>query len=239
MQHEPMQFSSLPTEIRLMIWRQAVISETLPRVHSIIRAKRDASIFISNQPVSPLLHICHESRALYLSSTKTTYIYGTYMNLDLDTLYLVDCPTPKESGRYSDGFEACKELGRNADLVGKVKRLAVKDSFWLRPNTITRSIAVDAWNMVIKGNMHALEELLVVFEDSREGEEQRGRVGFEFVGSYHTAPEGVVGERERRCDEFLHMYLGYFPAEGRWRRPVIKYMIIAGGNGEKSSPAVC
>lgn len=107
------------------------------------------------------------------------------MNLDTDTLYLSTCPDiseeeneaglqdfqngetgkKKEKRSERDGFEVCKELGKNLGLLGKVKSVAVNDAFWLRPRTVTRSIVVDAWNVLVKDGLGGgLEEVLIVFD---------------------------------------------------------------------------
>lgn len=100
-----------------------------------------------------------------------------------------------------------------------MRKLAVNDSFWLRSSQLARSVAVDTWNMVVKSKdgFVGLEELVVVFGG---GVEQEG--GWETVGWYRN---GEVGEKQRRCDDFLRVYLGYFPRENRVPAMRIRYVI--------------
>lgn len=114
--------------------------------------------------------------------------------------------------------------------MGKIKRLAVNEEFWVRPNRIERSLAVEAWNVVLKGGMVGLEELVVVFDEAKGLEsqdmedEKRRVVRFKTVGWY-TDGESEVGERQRRCDDFLRLYLGYFSVERRCAMPRISYVV--------------
>ena len=144
---------------------------------------------------------------------------------------------------YSDGFEVIKSLGRNHSLKDKVKTLAVNDTFWLRPSSVARSVAVDTWNVVVKGKLGGLEELVVVFSAGGEnlgrgvrrgvhsdgqgnGETVRG-MEFETIGWYKEgAREGEVGRIQRRCDDFLRVYLGYFPADKRKVGMRIRYVVV-------------
>lgn len=223
-------FSSLPYELRHMIYHAAISTHHEPRIHTILPSNEDSTIFKSNQPTPALLHLCHESRALYLSLTTKIFAYGTYIDFSVDTLYLADCPNPTAT---SDGFEAIKQLGRNAALAPLVKRLAVRDSFWLRPTTISRTIAIDAWNVVLKyGTMSSLEEMSIVFGDERSAKEKWGGVQWKAVGRFYGVSEEsetmerIVRGRERRIDDFFRAFLAYFPSGRRWTRPVIRYVAV-------------
>lgn len=180
-------FSSLPAELQLEIYNHAInLEKQTKRIHSVRSHPLNPETHISNQPIPALLHLNSTSRSLYLSTLNPTYLYGTYVNLDTDTLYLSTCPdisdqdneaglrafqnnkqteTGEEKQKERDGFEICKALGKNMDLLGKVKSVAVNDAFWLRPRTVTRSIVVDAWNVLVKDGLGGgLEEVLIVFD---------------------------------------------------------------------------
>lgn len=177
----PTNFSTLPTELQLLIYRYVIDDEARsPRIHALYPVSEDASVYISNQEVPVLMHLNSTTRSMYLQTIKPTYIYGTYINFQIDTLYLATCPdipfastTPsspsiahqtKIEHKDRDGFEVCKSLGKDKTLVGNVKRVAVNDSFWLRPETVTRSIVVEAWNVLVKDGLGGgLEELCIVF----------------------------------------------------------------------------
>lgn len=78
-------FPRLPLELRLRIWQLLSLDHVRPRIHVI-----DAELIqiVSNQPISPLLHVCSESREEYISLTKTQFAFETYINFDIDAVYL-------------------------------------------------------------------------------------------------------------------------------------------------------
>lgn len=92
-------FCDLPAELRLKIWEIASSYLNVPRVHC-IKELPGKNGFISNQPVSALLHVCRESRLCYFETTstkfpfKTSYIkhiefaFKTYINFEIDIIYI-------------------------------------------------------------------------------------------------------------------------------------------------------
>jgi hypothetical protein len=97
-EHEPCQlndfksFALLPAELRIKIWEMAEENALHPRIHCI---EERNSRFISNQPLSPLLHACHESRTCFLNSTETTFAFGSYVNFSRDIIYIYDANKPE------------------------------------------------------------------------------------------------------------------------------------------------
>ena len=150
-----------------------------------------------------------------------------------------------ENDETRDGFEICKDLGKIKVLQGRIKRVAVRDGFWLRPRTVTRSIVVEAWNVLVKDGLGGgLEELFIVFDapspssvseqdecDGKELVEKTKRfLEFETIGWYQKFRDDfgemmAVDERAKRCDAFLRAYLGVSTGESGWMRPVIKYVV--------------
>ncbi|CAG8954426.1 hypothetical protein HYFRA_00006053 [Hymenoscyphus fraxineus] len=89
---------NLPTELRLQIWDEFLKSErsgTHPRIHA-LKLNPRTNQFHSNQPISPLLHISHETRAFYLAHSHTSPGFSNYINFPLDTLYFLQDPNLKE-----------------------------------------------------------------------------------------------------------------------------------------------
>jgi hypothetical protein len=84
------QFSELPKELRLMIWRYVFIvlepHYMQSRTHCIEYSKRTGR-FVSNQEKSPLWLICAESRECYIEETKTEFAFGTNINFQRDIVY--------------------------------------------------------------------------------------------------------------------------------------------------------
>jgi hypothetical protein len=76
-------FSLLPLELRLKIWRFTMEPHTHPRIHCVDRKRGH---FISNQVISPLLHTCVESRAAYFEALEPTFMFQTYVNLNMDII---------------------------------------------------------------------------------------------------------------------------------------------------------
>lgn len=114
-------FTLLPVELRNQIWDHAMASHIRPRVHIIVEIN---SNFISNQPISPLLHACAESRNLV--SPHFMIAYQTYVNFDIDTIYL---PTLRphepflrflecDSTKYLQTLAISKDLCCNIPLPG-------------------------------------------------------------------------------------------------------------------------
>jgi len=80
-------FLALPLELQDQIWEHTMASDLKPRVHCVMERKSE---FVSNQSISPLLHVCARSRQLYLSKTCALPAFQTYINFELDTIYLFE-----------------------------------------------------------------------------------------------------------------------------------------------------
>jgi hypothetical protein len=86
-------FTRLPAELRVRIWEIVMEPHLLfSRIHCV---QERSSRFISNQPLSPLLHVCRESRNFYIESTQTTFAFGSYINFSRDIIYIPDSNTPQ------------------------------------------------------------------------------------------------------------------------------------------------
>ncbi|KAI9052167.1 hypothetical protein LZ554_003529 [Drepanopeziza brunnea f. sp. 'monogermtubi'] len=107
-------FQKLPIEIRFLIWELAFLSDLRPRVHRVVEFRGSV---VSNQPISPILHTCRESRALYLSRTDATYDFCTFVNFNIDTIYLTDYMIQEEKFRR---FLEC-------DSASRVQKLALRE----------------------------------------------------------------------------------------------------------------
>jgi hypothetical protein len=84
-------FLDLPTELRVAIWQLCLPP---PRIIDIRRLDLGHNSFSKKWLLSPLLHICRESRAEYTRSYKFRFCKrgnnkskGVSFNLDLDTIY--------------------------------------------------------------------------------------------------------------------------------------------------------
>src|SRR5436309_3339408 len=87
-------FSSLPSELRIKIWRCAFPG---PRVVP-VRFQRSSNQYTSNSAPPSLLHVCSESRSLFLSAyTKLIlspkYDSAVFVNFKIDTIFFdnLDC----------------------------------------------------------------------------------------------------------------------------------------------------
>ena len=79
-------FNKLPIELRVKIWAYAFTSHLEPRIHCIKEFSYSSrSAFLSNQPISPLLQVCAESRTLYISETKTVCNRISFIFPEADT----------------------------------------------------------------------------------------------------------------------------------------------------------
>ncbi|KAG4429896.1 hypothetical protein IFR05_014616 [Cadophora sp. M221] len=90
-------FPQLPAELRIEIWELALGFDQLRTVVHCVdeRGRR----FISNQPISPLLHTCYEARKVYLSHPfrkGVKFAFGSYIHFDFDTIYMIDYEDDKE-----------------------------------------------------------------------------------------------------------------------------------------------
>jgi hypothetical protein len=110
-------FAGLPTELRVRIWEIFMEHHLFPRVHCI---EERNSRFISNQPLSSLLHVCHESRICFLNGTQSTFAFGSYVNFSQDIVHIHDADSPEG---FLQRFLPCPD----ACLIQKLA--LVKDDF--------------------------------------------------------------------------------------------------------------
>jgi len=127
---KPVEFSDLPAEVRLQIWKLAI-----PKSR-ILRAKVEprptgATIFGPFSPVPTILHICHESRHLGLTIFRRWFQHildgrnDFYWNPSIDTLYLV---------LFRDGSghpRAAEILSLSVEMTPDVQHLALPLPYWL------------------------------------------------------------------------------------------------------------
>lgn len=80
--------------------------------------------FVSNQPISPILHVSSEARESYLEATKQVFVYGTYANLQTDTMYLHNVPADAwpyfRSFITSRGTSHVEKIAFDSDLCFKM-----------------------------------------------------------------------------------------------------------------------
>lgn len=117
-------FGDLPGELRLNIYELCFIPELGPKIHCIDErtskvAKRGAK-FISNQPISPFLHVCEESRAHYLFVSKACFAFETFINFSIDTIYIPDFASREEQ---FPRFLECES-------AEKIVKLAMRKDFY-------------------------------------------------------------------------------------------------------------
>ncbi|PMD29578.1 hypothetical protein L207DRAFT_520865 [Hyaloscypha variabilis F] len=153
-------FNDLPVELRLKIWGYAFASDTQPRIHciDIVNAGSDRETFISNQPVSSILHANHESRSHYFRNTDLQFAFETFLNFDTDIFYIADFADRESSFRKFLNFD---------DADGIQKLAMRKDSFCDIP--LTGHFSSKHAEMLY--NLSGWKEMFVVFEDERPWEE--------------------------------------------------------------------
>ena len=147
-------FARLPTELRVRIWEIFMEHHLLPRIHCI---EERNSRFISNQPLSPLLHVCHESRVCFLNGTQSTFAFGSYVNFSRDTMYIHDADSPEG---FLQRFLPCPD----ARLIQKLA--LVKDDFCDLP----LEGAVMHYNQKLRGWLPNWREWIIVFEHERSSD---------------------------------------------------------------------
>ncbi|PVH77071.1 hypothetical protein DL98DRAFT_424370 [Cadophora sp. DSE1049] len=151
-------FSQLPAEIRITIWELAFGLDRLSTTVHCIEERRGR--FISNQPVSPLLHTCHEARKIYLthpSRRGVTFDFGTYIDFDYDTVYLIDFEDDKD--RFWRFLES--------PSASKIQNLAMRKSLACE---IPMEGHMSEKQWLMKTDLDSWVELSVVFHDDRTPE---------------------------------------------------------------------
>jgi 2EXR family len=154
-------FDSLPTELRLRIWEFAFASHTQPRIHCVDMSKSNGDregTFISNHPISPILHTNHESRSHYLLKTQLMFAFETYINFDTDIVYIPDFADREFHFRKFLDFEDSR----------KIQRLALRKNFFCDiplPGHFSSS------HLEMMDCLWDWNQMIIIFEDERLGEE--------------------------------------------------------------------
>ncbi|CZS90217.1 uncharacterized protein RCO7_08629 [Rhynchosporium graminicola] len=159
-------FMQLPPEIRYQIWELAFgLKQQRTVVHCV---DERGGKFVSNQPISPALYVCHESRNLFLSRQNLTFAFGTYVDFNLDTIYLIDYEEKADKFRRfleSPSAHHIQKLAMRKSLVCEIPMLG--------------HMSESQWEM--KGLLKSWVELAVVFHDERDLETVWKDVGQRFI----------------------------------------------------------
>lgn len=117
-------FSSLPCELRLKIFEFSFASDLEPKVHCVnecmSKSTSRRSSFMSNQPISPLLHVCRESRAHYFFKTRAQFAFETFIRFSVDTIYIPDF--------FSREIQFPRFL--KCESVRRIQKLAMRKDFF-------------------------------------------------------------------------------------------------------------
>jgi hypothetical protein len=124
-------FGELPTEIRLKIWKIAAREPRLVNIQCQKEAYMAGTIkrfiaksFTTTNPVPPLLHACHESRAETISEYQLSFATShtpasIYINFDRDS----------QTGERCFGIPGARRAEQNSFLEYKGYRLPILCSF--------------------------------------------------------------------------------------------------------------
>lgn len=149
-------FRHLPIEIRICIYELCFTPDLMPKIHCVDERISDraqkGSRFVSNQPMSPFLHVCRESRAYYLFMSKASFAFGTYVNFSLDTIYIPDLAFREQQ---FPRFLVCPS-------AKKIERLALRKDFYC--NLPGREIMWDNYLDMLCA-LPQWRELVFVFND--------------------------------------------------------------------------
>ncbi|KAH9219546.1 hypothetical protein DL95DRAFT_457218 [Leptodontidium sp. 2 PMI_412] len=138
-------FAKLPTEVRLKIYELSDGGYKRQRIHR-INGRPDTPLeFMSNQPLSPLLHACAESRHEYLKQTESIFAFETYVNYSRDIFYFIDTNAPGDFQRLATFF--------NYEAAKPILKVALRHALYQHVN------------FLIPESMNGLEELMIVWED--------------------------------------------------------------------------
>jgi len=144
-------FLRLPIELRLKIWELALPPQNQPRIHCVNERK---SSFISNQPISPLLHVCNESRTFYLSYTQATFAFETYFSPQIDIIYIPDLANREEA--FLDFLEC--------ESASKVGRFALRNEFFCN---LPGEGHMSEKDYHMRRSMPNCSQFVLVFDDER------------------------------------------------------------------------
>jgi hypothetical protein len=144
----------LPIELRLKIWELALPSQNQPRIHCVNERK---SSFISNQAISPLLHVCNESRTFYLSYTQATFAFETYFSPKMDIIYIPDLANREEA--FLDFLEC--------ESASKVERFALRNEFFC---SLPGEGHMSERDYHMRRSMPNCSQYILVFDDERSAD---------------------------------------------------------------------
>jgi hypothetical protein len=166
-QHSPLQgsaedrgisFNNLPTELRLKIWEFAFASHTEPRLHCVnlqkSKSSPDRETFISNHPVSPILHTNRESRSHYFHKTQLTFAFETYINFDYDIVYV---PELQDRQAHFRKFLDFKDSRR-------IQKLALRKDFF---NDMPIPGHFSSNHLELKRCLSEWKQIIIIFEAKR------------------------------------------------------------------------
>jgi len=196
-------FNLLPTELRMKIWGFAFASHLQPRVHCIdVRISHDydhKAIFVSNHPISPILHTNHESRSLYLFETQTTFAFETYINFSTDIIYIPDFAERRSTFRKFLDWEESRQI----------QKLALRKDFFCNI-PLPGHMSVAHCEMI--DHLWDWEQMIIVFEDYRSVEEAWGDVGMVFkefsAREKRTRAERSYSRQQCKCLNMIMKILG-------------------------------
>ncbi|KAG4444183.1 hypothetical protein IFR05_000280 [Cadophora sp. M221] len=138
-------FTRLPAEVRLKIYELSEGGFKRQRIHR-INGRPDTPLeFMSNQPLSPLLHVCAESRREYFKQSKSTFAFETYVNYSRDIFYFIDTNAPGDFQRLATFF--------NYESAKPILKVALRHALYQHVN------------FLIPESLNGLEELMIVWED--------------------------------------------------------------------------
>jgi 2EXR family len=127
---KPVEFSDLPAEIRLEIWKLATPKSRILRV-KVEPTSTSATLFGPFSPVPTILHVCHESRHFGLTIFRRGFqdisdgLNDFYWNPSIDTVYLVLFHDGVEPPRPVEILSLCTEM------IPDVQHLALPLTYWL------------------------------------------------------------------------------------------------------------
>lgn len=156
-------FRRLPLELKHQIWGE-ILGPLKPRVHT-IKLHRRAKTFRSNQPFSPFLKICQESRSFYFQKTKTRLGFSNYVNFDIDTIHILDTENMPHHISRLVGTPGISQIQR----FSMTSRLFDDTPMWKSAPRGSRAARGNNLQYVFL-HMLAIKETTIVFDDKRDEE---------------------------------------------------------------------
>lgn len=141
-------FSNLPTELRLKIYSFISGGYKRPRIHRINNSPNTPLEFMSNQSMSPLLHICRESREEYIKQSESVFAFQTYVNYSRDISYFMDTNGPGDFQRLATFF--------NHGEAKLIKKVGLRQALFQHVSPLIPDI------------MNEIEEIMIVYEGGME-----------------------------------------------------------------------